>query len=392
MKVAMIGQKGIPASWGGVEQHVEKLAVELTTFGLQVFAYGRAYYADPVAAQAFAAHHPRLYPITLPTVRSKHFDTIVHTFLATVHAMLSGVDVFHYHGVGPSLLSWIPRVFQPQARVLVTFHSIDRLHQKWGWFARLMLTLSEWTATHFPHQTIVVSKDLQQYVKARYKCDATYIPNGVLPATILPADQITKQFGLTTGSYALFVSRLIPHKRAHDVIAAFKTIQTDKQLVIVGDASHTESYVAELKALAADDSRIIFTGFQTGSVLQELFSNAAVFVQPSESEGLSVAVLEAGSYGLGVIVSDIAANTEIVGESGVTFPVGDITALAQALQTALADQVAMTALGAELQQHVIEHYNWQTIATAVNVAYEDTCPTVVRLQHQAVRALVLRGQ
>ncbi len=174
MKIAMIGQKGIPTRFGGIERHVEELAIRLGTLGHEVRVYTRAWYAAP--KKRFSRG---VSTVVTPTVNTKHLDAIVHTFTATIHAIGAGVDVIHYHGVGPSLLSFIPRIFAPRIRVVSTFHCIDRKHQKWNVFARLALGLGERAACVFPHATIAVSKTLQAYCDNSFNTDTIYVPNGI---------------------------------------------------------------------------------------------------------------------------------------------------------------------------------------------------------------------
>src|SRR3989338_8802533 len=171
MKVAMIGQKGFPAIWGGVEQHVDHLARGLAEQGMDVVVYTRPHYTNPdQIEQLNEQDNQRVQLISLPTIATKHLDTILHTLLSLVHAMVRvKPKIYHIHSVGPSLLAWIPRVFNPSATVITTFHSPDRLHQKWNWFARFMLTLGEWSAVHFAHETIAVSRDLLTYARERYE-------------------------------------------------------------------------------------------------------------------------------------------------------------------------------------------------------------------------------
>ncbi|MFA5047783.1 MAG: glycosyltransferase [Patescibacteria group bacterium] len=158
MKVAFIGQKGIPTKQGGIEKHVEELSTRLAQAGFDVTVYSRPHYTGQKQKVYF---YKKVQIINLPSLVTKHLDAISHTFLASLHALFQNYNVIHYHGVGPSLMSFIPRIFNPRAKVIVTFHCIDRQHQKWGIFAKTMLGLGEWTACHFPHETIVVSQTLQ---------------------------------------------------------------------------------------------------------------------------------------------------------------------------------------------------------------------------------------
>jgi glycosyltransferase involved in cell wall biosynthesis len=386
MKIALIGQKGLPATWGGVEQHAEKLALELSSRGNTVVAYNRPYYANERAVEQFSRANKGIEVVTLKTIKSKHLDTIVHTFRATIDAMKRNVDVYHYQGVGPALLSWMPRLMRPSARVVATFHSPDRLHQKWGRVARFMLTLGEWASLTFAHKTIAVSKTLKAYAKEEYGKDAVYVPNGVLIPEVKKVDEIT-EFGLHTDEYILMVSRLIPHKGAHTLIEAFTQTHTTKKLVIVGDSSYTDAYVKELKELAAGDDRIVFTGYQTGEVLEQLFSNAYLYVQPSESEGLSIAVLEAASYGKAVLASNIPANAEIVRGRGFLFENKSVDDLLEQLTMLLVTPKRVAQAGEQLHAMVKQQYNWETITDETENVYRSTFSTVETLHDQAVKRL-----
>ncbi|OGY86825.1 MAG: hypothetical protein A2233_05225 [Candidatus Kerfeldbacteria bacterium RIFOXYA2_FULL_38_24] len=362
MKIAMIGQKGIPATWGGVETHVEALSTKLANFGENIIVYTRPYYTSAEQVLSFNKQNQHIQLVSLPTIKSKHFDTIVHTFLATCHAMWHKADIYHFHSVGPSLLSFLPKIFRPRARIITTFHCIDRQHAKWGFLARKILALGEWTATKFSHKTITVSRTLQYYTKEVFGAKTAYIPNGVYPATYLKPSIITAEFGLQKDDYVLFVGRLVAHKGVHNLISAFKKIATDKKLVIVGDSVHTDAYVKSLKKLAANDDRIIFTGFANGNKLKELFANAYLFVQPSESEGLSIALLEAASFGLPVLLSNIPANLEVVKENGFLFESGNVLSLQKQLQYLLGGPKDLSAFGKKLRLQVEKEYNWDVIS------------------------------
>lgn len=366
----MIGQKGIPAVWGGVERHVEKLSVELSQKGHEVFVYARRYYVDPKLVTAFQASHPNIHVRFLPTLHTKHLDAITHTFIATLRSVVSNVDVYHYHGVGPSLLSWIPRILRPHATVITTFHSPDRNHEKWGRFAKFMLTLGEWTALHFAHRTITVSQELQKYALDTYSVHTAYIPNAVDEPVRATASMMTAQFDLRPNEYFILVSRLIPHKGVHVAIEAFKNMPELKQkLVIVGDSSHTEEYVKKLHKMAEGDKRIIFTGFQHGRMLHELLTNAYAFIQPSFSEGLSIALLEAASYGLPIVCSNIDANMEIVGDKAYTYTPNDTLGLQDAITRMMSNPKETEEQVKMLRRHVTHAYAWGTVASSVEELY-----------------------
>lgn len=364
MKIAMIGQKGMPAIYGGVETHVQELSVRLVKCGHDVTAYSRPWYTTKKIKSLKGVKIKYL-----PSIKTKHLDTITHTLLATIHAIVNRYDIIHYHGVGPALLAWMPRVFSPQAKVIVTFHSIDRKHTKWNWFARFMLKMGEWTTCRFPHKTIAVSRTIEQYARDVYDTQSTLIPNGVPKFQKNKNTNKLKKWDLKSGSYILIVSRLIPHKGVHYAIEAYHklTKQNPKlmknfPLVIVGDGYHTDKYVKELKEKAKTDKQIIFTGFQNGEALVQLYSNAKLMIHPSDAEGLPITVLEGMSYGLPVLVSDIIEHRELVGEREYTFIRGNSGSLAKRLTSLLRkDQTELKLQGLGNARYVHQAYGWDAI-------------------------------
>lgn len=369
MKIAILGSKGIPAKSGGIERHVEELTTRLVKRGFDVTVYGRAWYTGRTA-QVFKTQGVR--SVMLPSFKTKNFDAITHTLVATIHAIREGYDVFHFHGVGPSLLAWIPRVFAPRSRVLATFHCIDRGHQKWGLFARLMLKIGEWAACNFAHKTIVVSKTLAHYTREVYRCDASYIPNGITPpAPKASGDKrVLKKLGLTNGKYVVMVSRLVRHKGAHTLIEAWKKLKdgTDDyrvrglKLAIVGDGAFTDAYVKELHALAQGREDIVFAGFRSGAELATLIGSSAFAAHPSVSEGLPIAVLEEMAYGKAVLATDIPEHLEIIEGKGYTFRSGKVRDLMLQLHYLATHPKERAKTGAVAKKFVTTYYRWDDIA------------------------------
>ncbi len=358
MRIALIGQKGLPAHSGGVERHVDYLATRLVQDGHDVSVYCRKSYSlNPNIPGVYRG--VRL--ITIPTIPSKHLETPIQTLLASIHVLFQDVDLIHYHGIGPALFLWIPRLFKPKARVIATFHCQDYYQQKWNALARFAFRIGEWFACKVSHRTIVVSRHLLRYVKERYGRDAVYIPNAV-PLPERKHVRNIRSFGLDTGSYILCVSRLIRHKGIHTIIEAYnRTFGNSRRalkLVIVGASAHTDDYVKELKDLAAGNPNILLVGEQNQEVLAELYSNTKLFIQASESEGLSYALLEALSYGAQVLVSDITENKEVLPAVGRTFRVNDIEDLIRAMrEMTREDHVPYSIVG---RLHIQKEYNLDT--------------------------------
>lgn len=369
MNIAFIGQKGIPVKFGGVESHVEHLAIGLAKKGHTVFAYTRPWYT-PKNKKTYKG----INLVSLPSLRTKHFDAISHTFMASIDALKKDYDVVHYHGVGPALLSWIPRVFKPKTKVVVTFHCIDRYHQKWGVLARLALHIGEWAAVRFAHDTITVSKVLQMYCANNYNADTVHVPNGVNLHKPIGASLIKKKFGLKKDNYIIFLSRLVKHKGPHYLIEAYKKLKTDKKLVIAGGSAFTDDYVKQLKQMAKGNKNIIFTGNVQGDsqLWAELYSNAYLFVHPSESEGLPIVVLEAMSFGTPVLVSDIAENLEAISvDYGLYFASRDVDDLKKKIQYALKYPEKIKVIGEKAKVMVKNCYAWKDIVADTEKVYED---------------------
>lgn len=376
MKIAFIGQKGIPTQSGGVEKHVEKLSVRLTELGHEVTVYTRPHYT-PKTMETFRG--VRL--VSLPSIATKHLDAISHTFMATLHALFQDYDVIHYHSIGPSILSIIPRVLKPKARVISTFHSRDYFHKKWSTFAKNCLKAAEFFTCKVPERTITVSQELAEYAKEFYGCDAVYIPNGA-EVEMTASAEILNQWGIKPGRYALSVSRLVAHKGIHYLIKAFMELEdTNKlpnnyKLVIVGAPANTKDYETYLHTMAAGRQNILFLGEQQGKNLAALFTHAGVFVQPSENEGMSMALLEAMAYSLPVIVSDIAPNIEVVkGGYGAVFPVKDTEALKQELAYYINRPDEAKRLGELAKGRIEDAFSWDAIARRTAEVYQDTIDT-----------------
>lgn len=375
MRIAMIGQKGMPALYGGIERHVEELSSGLAKLGQDVSVYCRAWYTKDKPAEV-----DDVKLIYTPAIKSKHFDAISHTFFSIIHAVFSGFDIIHIHGVGPALLAWLPKLLKPEQKVIVTFHCIDRKHQKWGFIARMMLRLGEWSACRFADRTITVSRTLHQYCSEAYDSMTVYIPNGVKPNPASGSDELVK-FNIESKNYIVMVSRLVRHKGAHYLIKAFRALKDrypeivrDKKLVFVGDSAFTDDYVKELREMAKDDKDIIFTGYQSGETLKQLFEHAYVCVHPSESEGLPICILEAMGYGLPVIASDIPENMEVIEQAGISFANKSVEDLVAKLSIHLPEADKLKQIGKDAQEFVMKNYNWKDICQDVSGLYFDLKP------------------
>ncbi len=371
MKIAFIGQKGIPALAGGIEKHVEEVAVRMANSGHSVFVYVRNNYTEKELKT-----YKGVQLIHLPSIGTKHLDAISHTFLAAIHSLFCGYDIIHFHGIGPSLLSWIPKMFTWKTPIIATFHCQDYYHQKWGAFARLGLRLGEFITCTVPDETIAVSESLKILAKEKYNSQVTVIPNGADISYSQQIDAISK-WNLKDKKYILSVGRLIKHKGVHYLIEAFKQLEDTSQvpnnfkLVIVGDGFHTQDYVRYLHTISEGRENIIFTGMQTGETLEQLFSHAYLFVQPSESEGMSIALLEAMGYGLTPLVSDIKENMEVVEDDGFSFKSKSVVDLRDKLAYLLSRSDVVGKFGKMAKEKIYNMYSWDSIVQkTINVYAE----------------------
>lgn len=371
MKIAFIGQKGIPVSSGGVERRVQELSTRMAKMGHEVFVYARKNYVSKKIS-----NYQGVKIIHLPSIETKHLGTIIHTFLASLHAVFQKYDVVHYQAPGPSSLCWIVKILSPRTALVATFNSRDEKHQKWGKIARTYLEFGEWVINKVPDRTIVVSKILQEFSKKKFKSDPLVIHNGSAVKAIGKGNEISN-WNLEKDKYFLSVSRLVRHKGVHYLIEAFQRAQRKGEipenfkLAIVGDSAHTDDYVSYLKKIANGDKNIVFTGSQWAENLSQLFVNAFAFVQPSEAEGLSNALLEAMGYGLLPIISDIKENTIVVKENGLTFENKNINDLEKMLIFSIKNREYSKSLGQKAKAHVRKNYSWDENVSRTLRLYSD---------------------
>jgi glycosyltransferase involved in cell wall biosynthesis len=369
MKIAMIGQRGVPATFGGVERHVEELGARLAADGHEVVVFCRRGYgeSEPDGYRGMRLVHQH-------TVDSKHLESFVASATATAATIGQGYDVVHYHAVGPGLFSPVARALSG-ACVVQTIHGLDGERAKWGRGASELLRFGTWLSARVPNRTIVVSKSLQDAYRDRYGRETVHIVNGTPEVTSRPPAAITQRWGLTRGSYVLSVGRLVPEKAPEHLLAAFADVPGDTRLVLAGGSSHTDEYVGDLHSMAASDPRVIMAGYVYGAELEELYSNAAAFVLPSLLEGLPLTLLEAASYGCSIVASDIPPHVEVVGASGPgarLFPTGDIPALTKALTETLQAPPDEERTGAEaLSARVRATYSWDRATAETEELYAE---------------------
>jgi glycosyltransferase involved in cell wall biosynthesis len=364
LKVTWVGLRGFPGVQGGVEKHAEQLCPLLAELGCEVRVLTRRRYQANTPDPAWRG--VRFLGLWAP--RHKHLEAVVHTFLAIlVAAVVERPDVLHIQAIGPGLWAGWARLLG--LKVVVTHHGPDYDRQKWGRLARGVLRLGERSSVRWAHGLIVISRVIQNAVAERDGRCGTLIRNGLTLPQALPPSDALRHFGLTAGRYILLVSRLVPEKRHLDLIEAFRRAGLPGwKLVIVGAADHADAYAQTVMDALAGADRTVATGLQSGAALQDLYANAGFFVLPSSHEGLPIALLEALSFGLPVLASDIPANLEIGLPAGSHFPLGDIDALADRLTT-LATTEETAADRQRRQAWAAETFSWERSARETLAVY-----------------------
>ncbi len=358
VRVAFIGGRGVVSKYSGIESYYEQAGHELARLGHEVTVYCRTYFTPPLST------HNGMRVRRLPTIRSKHLETVVHTMLSTAHAMMADYDVVHYHCLGPALFSFLPRL--AGKKTVVTVQGLDWQRGKWGRIASRVLRWGEAAAVSLPDATMVVSHTLQQYYRQQYKRDTIYIPNGARLASQRLPRQLT-EWDLHPDNYVLFLGRFSPEKNCHLLIKAFENIHTSMNLVLAGGSSHSDAYVNSLRRHESEQIR--FLPWVSGTDLEELLSNAALFVLPSELEGLSLALLDAMAAGVCVLTSDIPENKEVVEGAGFTFRRGDQGDLEHMLDLLVHNPELRRQSAAGERERIQGQYLWPEIARSIEKAY-----------------------
>ena len=372
MKIAMFGHKRVPSREGGIEIVVEELTSRMVSQGHQVTCYNRR--GHHVSGAEFDTKRQTDFQgvklKSVWTLDKKGLAAMTASISAAFLCAFSKADVVHIHAEGPAFMCWLPRMFGK--RVVVTVHGLDWQREKWKkGFASKYIHAGEKMAVKMAHEIIVLSKNTQDYFRDTYGRETVFIPNGVNKPEIRPAEQITERFGLHKDEYFLFLGRLVPEKGVHYLVDAFLKTKTDKKLVIAGGASGTDGYIKGLKELAKDDPRIIFTGFVQGQMLEELYSNAYVYVLPSDVEGMPLSLLEAMSYGNCCLTSTIPECTEVVEDKAVSFQKSDVVALAETLQKLSDEPALVEGYKSTARGFICEKYDWNTVTDKTMELYHE---------------------
>lgn len=349
MKIAMIGHKRIPGREGGVEVVVEELSTRMAKMGHQVTVYNR--HKKGYIAQKL---YEGVKVVDIPTIEKRTTDAVVYAFLASIVAVFGGYDVIHYHAIGPSFFLLIPHLVG--IKTVVTVHGLNYKTPKWKGFGAKFMKYGEKVTAKYADQVIVLSHEQQKYFKEKYNRDTFLIPNGTAVFPQEPADEIKQKFGLEKGSYILFLSRVVPGKGIEYLLEAYRAVTSNLKLVVAGGTEYVFDFRERIEKMAERDPRVKMVGFVEGKLLRELYSNARLFVFPSEAEGMPMCLLEALSYDCPCLVSDIPENLE-VGKSHVqTFQSKNVEDLKENLQFCLDNNFQ-----SDSRQYIIDNYSWDTV-------------------------------
>ena len=354
MKIFVAGTRGIPDIPGGVEKHCQELYPRVVEKGHEVLLCTRSPY---VKKRNDIYKGVKLLYIFCPRIKS--LEAIFHTFACLIAAIQYQPDILHIHGIGPALMVPLARLMG--FKVVMTHHGPDYDRQKWGRFAKWVLKLGEYWGARLANEVIVISKVIKTIIHDRCNRSSHLIYNGVpQPKNSISKDYLD-QIGVSLRNYILAVARFVPEKGLHDLIHAFNGLEGPLKMVIAGDADHETEYSQNIKNIAKENNQIVLTGYITGEPLNQLFSHARLFLLPSYHEGLPISLLEALSYGLPSLVSDIPANKEVGLDSKYYFSCGNVDDLKAKLNTLLENDFDSKGQR-KFQEMVAEKYNWDKIA------------------------------
>ncbi len=375
-RVAFIGGRGVVSRYSGIEAYYEEVGKRLAEMGYEITIYCRSYFTPKLES------YNGMHLVRIPTIRSKHCETVIHTFLSTIHAMFSRNNIVHYHAQGPALFSFLPRLVGK--KTVVTVQGLDWQRKKWGRIAAATLRLGEWASVRFPNTTMVVSRSLQNYYWEHYKAATEYIPNGTVIRQLSMSPELA-HWKLTPDNYVLFLGRFSPEKNCLLLADAYERLTTPAKLVFAGGSSHTDQYVSELRKHQSE--QITFLDYVSGDAFNALLTNAALFVLPSDLEGLSLALLEAMGAGVCVLTSDIPENREVVEDAGFTFHAGNVKHFATMMQQLLAHPEIRAMAGRSAKERITQHYLWPTIASEIAETYDELAGQIMMRKRSGVEKL-----
>jgi glycosyltransferase involved in cell wall biosynthesis len=379
MRIAILGTRGVPASYGGFETFAEQLSTRLVARGHDVTVYCRAHYVSPRQIE-----YKGVRLKVLPTIRHKYFDTVVHAFISALHA--AGVGRFDAALIcNAANAPFTPVLRAAGTPVAINVDGLEHKRRKWNWLGKNYYRVAERLAVWLPNETVTDARVIQDYYAARYNAPSTMIAYGAEVERRLDRAAV-RPWGVEPNRYVLYVSRLEPENNAAMVIEAFKRVRTPHRLLIVGDAPYAHEYISELRALARRDRRIVFTGFVFGDAYRALQQNAYCYVHATEVGGTHPALLEAMGYGNCVLTLGTPENVEAVGEAGIHY--ADTKDLAAKLQRVLRDGAIVNQYRQRAQARVRERYDWEHVVDQYEALFARMTGQSVRSRDEAPTPLV----
>lgn len=354
LRIALLGTRGVPSIYGGFERCAEQLGLRLVERGHSVTVYCRRHFVDPRLHE-----YGGMKLVSLPTIQNKYLDTLTHTFFSSLHALFQPYDVCLYFIAGNSLVSWIPRLAGKPT--VLNVDGLDWKREKWPRPAKLYIQMAERLATSLPTVALTDSRVVQKFYRDKYNASIRYITYGSEVEPLAPGPALQK-WGLEPRKYILFVGRIVPENHVHHLLEAYGGLadKAGMKLVIMGDASYAEDYMARVHSLATPDT--VFTGYVGGDGYRELVSNAYLFVETSSASGTHPALLEAMSLGNCVVAQDTAENIETMGGAGLTYSGKKaVSALRATLQELLHNPALVDKYRGRAHAHVQTNYSWDAV-------------------------------
>ncbi len=359
MRIAILGTRGIPANYGGFETFAEELAARLSARGHDVTVYGRSHHVAPTLRD-----YRGVRLVVLPTIRHKYLDTVVHTWLSTLHALTQRYDVVLFCNVANASCLVFTKLFGIPAAINVD--GLEWKRRKWNRLGQWYYRMSEKLACRLSRDLVTDARAIQDYYREIHGRDSRFIAYGANTEKLCSIETLTR-FGLEPRKYFLHVGRLEPENNADAVVEAFRAVETDLRLVIVGDAPYATDYVRKLKS--THDGRVVFTGYVFGDGYRELVSHAHCQVHATEVGGTHPALTEAMGMGNGVLVNDVDENREVAGDAAWYFTIAETGDLTAKMRRALAEPEALATLATASRERVARLYHWDMITTEYEVLF-----------------------
>jgi glycosyltransferase involved in cell wall biosynthesis len=359
MKLAILGTRGIPANYGGFETFAEELSVRLVERGHSVTVYCRSN-----NVKVNGRKYKGVDLVILPTIGTKYFDTVFHTFLSVFHAIPRDYDAILICNAANAIFAAVPRAcFTP---VALNVDGLERKRKKWGFVGRTYYRISEYLSTVIPHVIVTDAAVIQEYYLKLYQAPSVMITYGT-PCERLLTTAVLDKLGIKPRGYVLYVSRLEPENNAHVVIEAFASVRTQMPLLIVGDAPYARDYIARLKT--TKDARVRFTGGIYGTGYRELQSHAAIYIHATEVGGTHPALIEAMGAGNCVLAYDTPENREVLGDCGLVYK--DAADLSRLMQMVMEEPDLVMKLRERAQARARAQYSWDAVTTLYEKLFEE---------------------